>query len=68
MNIKAKSFMKYLRESIDQHDKDASDQTISPSTRATMWYTAQMLRNVRSVAAECIKSGEWLESVTKGAK
>jgi hypothetical protein len=58
--IKSKSLMKYLREEIECHIEAAGDTRRHKETRNMMAYTAMILRNVRIVAAECIKEGEWL--------
>ena len=58
--IKSKTAMKYIRQLITHHDKEAKNPDLMSATRTTMGYTANILRDVRVVLAACIKEGEWL--------
>jgi len=58
--IKSKSLMKYLRIRIANHYDIANSTTASEETRAKSAAIFKELNDVRIVAAECIKEGEWL--------
>jgi hypothetical protein len=52
--------MKFIRTMIDSHVMGSEDTTKTEDFRNMMAYTAMVLRDVRVVAAVCIKEGEWL--------
>ena len=58
--IKSKSLMKFIRTMLDHHREILKNPLYSADFQAESRGAIKTLKDVRIVAAECIKEGEWL--------